>query len=311
MENIYSLTSLYDESLPIEIQRHIKKHFVYRAIWVYLIGFICVIIESFTIGIQLWEISLFLVMYLICMVGITVGFHRLFSHKTFQTSQTLKKILAIMGIMSQQGTLIFWVALHRCHHQYTDTPGDPHSPHYNSSEKISGFKGFSHAYVGWFLEDGCLPDPKIYCKDLLQEPIWQKLDDNSLMIFGLSCLIPGIIGSLITHTFLGLLQGFLWGGLFRFIFSSNTGIWVNTVGHLYGKKMFDNNDESCNNLFLAIATLGEGWHNNHHAFTNSAKFGLKWWQIDCGYWVIKVLEFFGLVWDVKTPSITQISNKKL
>lgn len=256
------------------------------------------------------EIGLLLLMVVLTGIGITVGFHRFFSHKTFKTKRSFQVILAILGSMAGNGTIIAWVSVHRCHHQYSDRSGDPHSPHIHGEVTHTGIKGLWHAHIGWLLNDE-IPNSMIFAKDLLKDPVICKINQLYPVWIFLGLAIPAILGGLISGTWEGVFQGFLWGGLVRLFISFNSGYLINSMAHVYGTEKFSTIDRSKNNVYLAILTMGEGWHNNHHAFSNSAKFGLQPWEIDLGYWVIYLLNLLGLVWEVQTPTIEAIEAKKL
>ncbi len=256
------------------------------------------------------EIGLLVSMYALTMVGITVGFHRHFAHSAFRTNIAIRIILAILGSMAAQGPVIHWVSNHRRHHQYSDQPGDTHSPHVYEGQKFAQLRGFWYAHIGWMLNSE-VTNSMLFAKDLLQERAIAKVNQLYLAWVILGLAIPALLGGVLTATWIGALQGFLWGGLVR-IFLAHHATWsINSITHLYGSRAFDTREQSTNNIWLAIPTVGEAWHNNHHAFPNSAKFGLQWWQVDLGYWVIRVMEVLGLAWDVKAPTAGMIEAKKL
>lgn len=246
------------------------------------------------------HLGLLLGMYGLTGIGITVGFHRLFTHRAFETNRVVQFILAALGSMALQGPLFKWVALHRRHHQHSDMPEDPHSPHHQGNGILGLLRGAWHAHLGWIFK----PDPPnlaCYIKDLAQDgplrvasalfPVW--------VILGL--LVPTVLGSLLTGTWMGGVFGLLWGGLAR-IFLVHHMTWsVNSVCHLWGHRPFANGDQSRNNFLFGLLALGEGWHNNHHAFPTSARHGLRWWQPDVSYCIIRCLALVGLAWKVKLP----------
>jgi stearoyl-CoA desaturase (Delta-9 desaturase) len=247
------------------------------------------------------DLTLLLGMYALTGLGITVGFHRLFSHRSFETSRVVQFIFAVLGSMAAQGPVLRWVAMHRRHHQYSDQEGDPHSPHYGGRGILGLLRGVWHAHVGWLFR----PDPPEllrYVKDLRQSkpvktasalfPVW--------VLLGL--LIPAGLGWLLTGDWLGAIFGLVWGGLARIFLVHHVTWSVNSVCHLWGKRPYKSRDESRNNCLFGILALGEGWHNNHHAFPTSARHGLRWWQIDISYWTIRLLALFGLAWEVRVPT---------
>lgn len=264
----------------------------------------------FQSGISPWEIWLLVGMFTLTTVGLEIGFHRYFSHHAFQTTATIRIILAILGSMGAGGGTIYWVAHHRRHHQYADRSGDMHSPHLPVSGVGGRLQGLWHAHVGWIFQ-GEITNSMLFARDLLQDPAIAKINRLQLVWVGLGLLIPAVVGGVITGTWGGIWRGLLWGGLVR-IFLVHQFIWsTNSICHVYGSRPFNTGDRSTNNIWLAIPTFGQSWHNNHHAFPSSAIVGLNWWQIDLGAWLIRTLEAFGLVWDVKTPKAEAIESRKV
>jgi len=247
------------------------------------------------------ELGILVGMYALTTIGIGVGFHRLFSHQSFQTNTAVGAMLAILGSMAAQGPVLFWAAIHRRHHAYSDRPGDPHSPHFHGEGILGMFRGLWHAHTGWlFVHE--ITDWSHWIPDLLRDRVLFKINQLYFVWVFVGLLIPAILGGVLTGTWMGAFYGLLWGGLVR-IFLLHHATWsVNSITHFYGGRPFCTRDESRNNLFVALVAFGEGWHNNHHAFPNSAKHGLKWWQIDINAWVIRTLEMLGLAWDVKVPT---------
>lgn len=255
------------------------------------------------------DVELLVSMYVLTTLGIEVGFHRHFSHHAFQTTTAVQVILAILGSMAAQGGVIYWVATHRRHHQYSDLPGDPHSPHLHGDGISGRLHGLWHAYVGWLLA-GEITNSMLFAKDMLRSPVIVKVNKLHQLWVILGLAIPTVLGGVLTWTWMGAFQGFMWGGLVR-VFLGHQTAWLNvSMSHSYGSRPFDTNDGSTNNMWLAILTWGQSWHNNHHAFPNSAISGLEWWQIDLGAWAIRLLEFAGLAWDLKVPTVSMIKLKK-
>lgn len=253
-------------------------------------------------------LGLLVSMYALTMIGITVGFHRHFAHCAFQTNTPIRIILAILGSMAAQGHIIHWVSNHRRHHQCSDQPGDPHSPHLQADNRWSLLRGLWHAQVGWMFESD-FPNV-LFAKDLLRDSIIVKVNSFYLIWVILGLAIPTVLGGILTWTWQGAGQGFLWGGLVR-VFLVHHATWsINSICHVYGSHPFHTGEQSRNNIWLAIPTAGESWHNNHHAFPNSAIHGLEWWQIDLSAWVIRFLEKTNLAWDVKVPTAGMIESKK-
>ncbi|MEO1374972.1 MAG: acyl-CoA desaturase [Cyanobacteria bacterium J06635_10] len=274
-----------------------------------LVGTVFAVIIGLQYGITKVEIGLLLCSYVLTLLGITVGFHRLFTHSAFRTHTFIRMILAILGSIACQGPLIYWVSNHRRHHQYSDKPGDPHSPYYIEEEPINLLQELWHAQVGWTFTHE-ITNSFLFAKDLLKDPVISKINQLYYVWVLLGLIIPTIVGGILAGTSMGLLSGFLWGGCVRIFISYHFTNSINSITHLYGKRPFDTKEQSTNNFWLAIPTVGEAWHNNHHAFSNSAKFGLEWWQLDIGFVVINVLEKLGLVWDLKRPTVEMIKAKK-
>lgn len=274
------------------------------------LGTVIALIMLWHSGIRQVEVGLLVGMYALTILGIEVGFHRHFSHHAFQTTTPIRVILAILGSMAAQGGVNFWVAHHRCHHQYTDQANDPHSPHLHGDGIWGRLRGLWHAQVGWALE-GKIPNTMLFAKDLLRDPAIAKVNQLQQVWVLLGLAIPAILGGIITWSWMGALQGFLWGGLVRIFLGQQVINSTNSICHVYGGRSFNSEDHSTNNIWLAIPSWGQSWHNNHHAFSSSAIVGLKWWQIDPGSWVIRMLEKLGLVWNVKVPAASQVEAKRV
>lgn len=274
-----------------------------------LLGSIAAITIGFGFGVSATDIWLLAIMYFLTMIGITVGFHRHFAHSSFQGSQALRVILAILGSMAAEGPLNYWVATHRRHHKYTDVYGDPHSPYVKENQRFSFLEGLWHSHMGWTFNHE-LTNTFAFAKDLAQEPIMTKISQLYYIWIFLGVVIPAVIGGLITRTWMGALSGFLWGGCLRIFLQHHLGFWtVGSLAHLFGNRPFETKDHSRNNVWVAIFTGGE-WHNNHHSFPNAAIMGFEWWQIDIGGWLIRVLEKLGLAWDIKAPTAAMLAAKK-
>ncbi len=247
------------------------------------------------------DLGLLLGMYGLTAIGITVGFHRLFVHRSYETYTWVKFILAALGSMAVVGSLLNWVAQHRRHHQLSDTPDDPHSPHHHGHGVLGMLRGFTYAHLGWFF----MPDPPgldHYVKDLSASRAMRIASTLFPLWIGLGLGIPAVLGGLITGTWGGVWTGLIWGGLVRIFLVHHVTWSVNSACHLWGMRPYRSGDESRNNFLLGILALGEGWHNSHHAFPTSARHGLRWWQPDTSYYIIRMMSFVGLAWNIKLPS---------
>jgi stearoyl-CoA desaturase (Delta-9 desaturase) len=269
-----------------------------------LLGTIVAIALSFQLGISLIDIGLLFSLYALTFIGITVGFHRHFAHHAFRTINLIRFVLIILGSMACQGPLPYWVSNHRRHHQYSDQPGDPHSPHFKNDEKFHGLSGLWHSHIDWMFSHD-ITNTFIFAKDLLQDSAVLRVSQLYYLWAVLGLIIPAFCGGVLSGTWIGALSGFLWGGLVRLFLTLHATSSVNSITHLFGSRPYNTSEQSRNNIWFAVPTLGEAWHNNHHAFPNSALFGLEWWQVDLGAWVIKLFEFSGLAWDVKSPTQAQ------
>ncbi len=273
----------------------------FLAVVVPLLGLCSIAVFLWGWGFSWTDLGLLLGMYLVTALGITVGYHRLFVHRSFETYGFVKFILGVLGSMAVEGPVLKWVAQHRRHHQHSDRPGDPHSPHLHGRGFRSVLRGLWHAHIGWVFQADP-PDLDRYIKDLLQSRLMRVVSALTPLWIALSVLLPGLLGGIITQTWGGVWTGLIWGGLVR-IFVVHHITWsVNSVCHLWGFRPYRSEDESRDNPVFGVLALGEGYHNTHHAFPTSARHGLRWWQIDISYYVIRILAWLHLAWDVKLPS---------
>jgi stearoyl-CoA desaturase (delta-9 desaturase) len=267
-----------------------------------------VFIATILLGLVSWnDLDIFLIMYIPLALGITVGFHRLFTHRAFETSRPLRYLFAILGEMAVQGPVIAWVSDHRKHHAFTDEEGDPHSPHLNDS----GWRGLVHAHVGWLMNEQGRADWDRYAPDLKKDPGMRLINAWSPFFVVLGMAIPAGLGLLIIGGAKGALYGFLWGGLIRMFVLSHVTWSINSVCHFFGKRRFNTEDRSTNVWWLALFSLGEAWHNNHHAFQQSARQGLGRFQVDPSWGVIWMLERAHLAWGVVRISPEKQSAKTI
>lgn len=233
--------------------------------------------------------------YSIRMFAITAGYHRLFSHRSYNTSRFFQFLLGLIGTTSVQRGPLWWAANHRHHHRHADTESDVHSPRKH---------GVWWAHVGWILSDAEVSDPRLV-KDLLRLPELVILDKYHfipplIFLFG-----TFLFGEFLNFQFPGLhtngVQMMVWGALISTVLLYHCTFAINSFAHLLGTRRFQTNDDSTNSLLLALVTLGEGWHNNHHRYPGSERQGFYWWEIDITHYVLTILSFFGIVWDLRTP----------
>jgi stearoyl-CoA desaturase (delta-9 desaturase) len=271
------------------------------AIIIPFLGFIAAIIHWVVWGFNSTAFFLFLAFYVLTVLGITVGFHRLFTHRAFETNRYVQYLFAVLGSMALQGPLLKWVALHRIHHQYSDSENDIHSPHNQGSTLSGTVRGAWHAHMGWFFQ----PDPvnlDSYVKDLRRDPVLCAINEQFTFWATMGVVIPALLGWWLIGGAEGALLGFIWGGLTRLFMVHHVTWSINSVCHLWGNRTYQTPDQSRNNWLFGLLALGEGWHNNHHAFPASARHGLKWWQLDISYIVIFALKKLHLAWKIRLPA---------
>jgi stearoyl-CoA desaturase (Delta-9 desaturase) len=255
---------------------------------------------------QLWggwlhwsDFVVFGLIYIPTGLGITVGFHRLFTHRSFKTGPAVRAVIGALGSAAIEGPVISWVADHRKHHAFSDKEGDPHSPHVGHGEGVwAQFKGFFHAHVGWLFIHTQRGSKKRFAPDLLKDPVVRFIDRTFVLWAAVGLVIPFGLGVAIGGTVLAGLSGMLWGGAVRILILHHVTYSINSLCHMFGKRDFETTDESRNLAWLAIPTFGEAWHNSHHAFPTSAVHGMKAKQVDPSAAVIWMLEKLGLAWDV-------------
>jgi stearoyl-CoA desaturase (delta-9 desaturase) len=258
------------------------------------------------------DLIVFGILYPATGLGITVGFHRYLTHRSFETSRPLRALLAALGSAAIEGPVISWVADHRRHHAYSDVEGDPHSPHVGHAGGWRGaLAGLAHAHLGWLFVHTQRAAKRRYAPDLLADPLIRFIDRTFLVwalaglgaAFGLGVAVGGSVGAGLT--------GLLWGGGVRMLVVHHVTYSINSLCHFFGRQAFDTGDESRNLLWLSPFTFGESWHNNHHAFPTSYRHGLRGWQLDISAGVIWLMEKAGLVWDVVRVSPERQARKAL
>jgi len=245
------------------------------------------------------EVVILVVTYLAIGTGVTVGFHRLLTHRSFKTYRLVRAGFAALGSAAAEGPVIDWVATHRKHHRFSDVEGDPHSPHVGRGAGWRGaLRGLLHAHVGWVFSDMEVADERRYAKDLLADPLIRYVDRTFVLWVILGLAFPFGLGVALTGSVIGGLEGLLWGGAARIFLLHHATFSINSLCHFFGRRDYVTTDESRNLAWLALPTWGEAWHNNHHAFPTSYRHGLRRWQIDPSAGVIRLLELVGLAWDV-------------
>jgi len=259
---------------------------------------------------QLWESALnwhdlvvFAIVYVATGLGITVGFHRLLTHRAFKTKPWVRGTFAALGSAAIEGPVISWVADHRKHHAFADREGDPHSPHVDHGVGWRGaLRGLAHAHVGWLFNHTQRGAKARFAPDLLEDPVIKFVDRTFVLWVALGLAVPFGLGMAIGGSLYAGLSGLLWGGAVRILVLHHVTYSINSLCHFFGRRRFQTDDESRNLLWLAPLSFGESWHNNHHAFPTSARHGLRRWELDISAGVIRGLEAAGLAWDVKRVS---------
>jgi stearoyl-CoA desaturase (delta-9 desaturase) len=253
------------------------------------------------------EICLFFSMWLVTGLGLTVGYHRLFTHRAFSTGLVTSCILIIMGSMAGRGSMLSWVAMHRRHHELSDHEGDLHSPNLHGAAGFERLRGFLHAHLTWMIEHD-YPNVVHYVPDLMADRTLIAVNRYYYTWVLLGLVIPTAIGGLAAGSLWGAVSGFLWGGVVRMFAVEQAMSAINSVTHLFGARPFLTREDNSRNLgVMALLAWGEGWHNNHHAFPYSAAFGLRWFEFDPGFMLVRLLEVLGLAWNVKVPSREKIA----
>lgn len=313
--NVESLTEAEDfgekpRRLAIEtpyLHRMQRRHFILFNI-IPLIGTIAAIGLAFLHPVGKLDLALFFGMWLLTGLGVSAGYHRLFTHRSYKAATQVRVALAIMGSMAGLGPVISWSAMHRRHHHCADHEGDMHSPNMHGSGLRGRIRGFFHAHVSWMLKHE-YPNIVFYVPDLLEDRAIVRVSRHYQTWVLLGLAIPAVIGGIVSGSLLGVVSGFLWGGMLRMFVVSQSISALNSVLHTVGRRRFQLPDHSGNNWFLGLIIWGEGWHHNHHAFPRSASFGLAWYRADVSYWLIRLLESLGLVWDVMVPTTEQVAAR--
>ena len=246
------------------------------------------------------DVGIFAGMYVITACGIGVGFHRMLTHRSFEAPPAVRFFFLALGSMALQGPAVEWAATHVKHHAKSDKEGDPHSP----------LEGFWHAHVGWLFRDRLIKQG-VWAKPFENDKVAHAVDRQFWLWAILSFLIPGLLGLAFAHTWGAFWSGVLWGGLVRLAIGHHITWAVNSVCHTFGQREFESNDESRNEWVVGLLGLGEGWHNNHHAFPKAAYHGMKWYQIDFNAYVIRVLRRVGLVKNVWMPKREDMDARRV
>lgn len=274
-------------------ERAINKTRAYAKfiIWLGTFGALLAFATWYVGWVQPIHVILLISLFALTELGITIGFHRLFTHRAFVANKSIVFLFGILGCMAAQGPILYWATSHRQHHQHSDDKLDPHSP-------VQG--GFWHAHMGWMLGHE-MELRRTLVRDLRHDPQVQWIDRHYIKWLVLGFVTPAVIAGLWTGTLQGVVTGFIWGGLFRMFLVHHCTWMVNSICHIFGRRAYATSDNSRNNAIVAVLTMGEGWHNNHHAYPRSARHGLRWWQWDPSYYCIWLLEKLKLIKGVRLP----------
>lgn len=236
------------------------------------------------------------VLYTARALGVTAGYHRYFAHRSFRTGRAFQFVLAFLGSLSVQGGVLWWVSHHRDHHKYTETERDIHSPRHH---------GLWVAHMGWMMHEDCLRTSQANIKDFAKYPELRWLQRNYALLIVGEALVIFLLGAWLNYMYPALgtsgLQMLVWGFFISTVLLWHSTFMVNSVCHRWGGRPYDAGDDSTNNLLVGILTMGEGWHNNHHKFAYSARHGLRWYQVDVTWYLLRLLAAIGVVTDLKLP----------
>jgi stearoyl-CoA desaturase (delta-9 desaturase) len=264
------------------------------------IGLLAAIVLLWNRAIGPLELALMVGLYVVTCLGVTLGYHRMFTHRAFESSRVFRAVMAVLGSMAVEGSVITWVADHRKHHTFTDQEGDPHSPHLAGPGFWGAIKGLWHAHIGWLFETVGSADRERFAADLLNDRVLRVIDKLFFVWVGLTFAIPFALGWIVGGGLGAALTALLWGGLVRVFLLHHITWSINSVCHFFGRKRFNIDDESRNVFWLAPFSMGEAWHHNHHAFPTSAFHGLSRWErvADPTGLLISLLEKLGIIWNV-------------
>ena len=301
---------------PVTVESPVDEDFTTATMRVLLALFIIVPLLAVIVAIPIawggfvgWS-DLFLIAFFWALTagGITVGFHRYFTHGSFKTNRFMKYALGIAGSLAVQGSLSQWVADHRKHHQFSDDEGDPHSPWRFGTSKRAVAKGLYWAHVGWLFGEEQTSAEK-YAPDIANDPDVQRISRLFPLMVLTTLLAPAVLGGLLTWSWMGVLTGFFWGSLIRIALVHHVTWSINSICHVFGKRPFASRDLSTNVWWLAIPSMGESWHSLHHAEPTAARHGVFKGQIDMSATFIRLLEKTGFATDVRWPKHERLVRK--
>ncbi|MEV0589326.1 acyl-CoA desaturase [Nonomuraea sp. NPDC050310] len=256
------------------------------------------------------DLAIAAVLYLVNIFGIAVGYHRLFTHRAFKARRPLRIALMLAGGLAVEGPVSLWAAEHRRHHKYADKPGDPHSPWVYGDSGLALLRGMAHAHVGWFYTARRRSNRRHWVPDLLDDPDVCRFDAAYPLVVVASFLLPAVVGGVWSLSWTGALTALFWGGFVRYAIVHHVTWSVNSVAHTFGDRPFRTRDRSSNVRWVALLTLGEGWHNWHHAEPTSARHGVLRGQADPSAWLIRCFERAGWAYDVRWPDPARLTGHR-
>jgi stearoyl-CoA desaturase (delta-9 desaturase) len=262
------------------------------------VAFVAAVILLWNKFVDWSDLAVLAIMYVLTGFGVTLGFHRLLTHRSFATFKPVEYLLASLGSMAVQGPVMTWVADHRKHHAHTDKEGDPHSPHGHGGGLKGAMTGLYHAHMGWLFDRAGMAKPERYAKDLYEDRGMHVIQKSFLPLVLAGFVLPFLLGWAIGGTLADGLTGALWGGAVRIFLLHHVTWSINSVCHFFGTRRFAVDDHSTNVFWLSLLSFGESWHHNHHAFPRSAVHGLKRWELDPTAWMIQAMRKLRLAWNV-------------
>lgn len=284
------------------------------AMWIFVVGpLICLVVAVPLLwgrGLSALDVTMAVVAYLVSGFGLTVGYHRLFTHRSFKAKRGLRIALAVAGSLGVEGSPVQWVANHRRHHAFADREGDPHSPWRFGTDTRALLKGLLHAHIGWMLKRE-LSNRARFAPDIDADRDLRLIGRLFGPLTVVSLLAPALVGGLVTGTWAGALTGFFWAGVMRMALLHHVTWSVNSVCHVAGRRPFASRDKATNFWPLAVLSFGESWHNSHHADPTGARHGVLPGQIDPSARLIRIFEKLGWAYDVRWPSPDRLSARLL
>ena len=262
------------------------------------IGFVVAIVLLWDDWVDWTSLAILCAMYVVTIMGVTLGFHRLLTHRSFATYKPVQYALAITGSMAVQGPVMNWVADHRKHHAHTDRDGDPHTPHGHGSGVKGAITGLWYAHMGWLFDVSGQTEHERYARDLYEDRGMQLINKTLPLWVALGIALPAAAGLALSGTWRGAFEAALWGGPVRIFLCHHVTWSINSVCHFFGSRRFDVEDHSTNVFWLAALSMGESWHHNHHTFPRSAFHGLRAWEFDPTGLVIRAMRRVKLAWNV-------------